>query len=189
MRLYLQAGLLLSAVSVTALFGCTRSTGVPAVTVTQVVTATPHASAEGGSDVRQMLHDAGANEASIHALAVVAQSAGYVWQSRPPTEEEAENFAYMALLECREIASGGRTWRQSFDDALSSGASGTQATTYDRVSAEQPTVPWSQTRTLSARNGAGRGTCNACWPTCLGHSRQCASERDCEEPMLRFSFS
>jgi hypothetical protein len=116
-----------AALSLLALSSCGGPAELQPPTVTQVVTVAPSSSSTDQS-VRDLLRAAGANEAAVHALAVVAQSAGYVWQSRPPTAEEADNFAYMALLECQEIASGERSWTQSLDDALQSGASTVQAT-------------------------------------------------------------
>lgn len=107
--------------------GCARSASSPAVTVTQTVAPTSSSSPDLGS-VRDQLRAVGANAAAVRALAVVARTSGYLRTSRAFTDEEADNFAYMALLECQDVASGEKTWEQSLDEAVRDGASSADAT-------------------------------------------------------------
>jgi hypothetical protein len=110
-----------------ALAGCAGSATPPPTTVTQTVVTSPGAPTASLGMVDQ-LRAAGANEASVRALAVVARRSGYMWRSRPFTSDEANTFAYMALLECREIASGERTWEESWGQAAQDDASAADAT-------------------------------------------------------------
>ena len=105
--------------------------GTPTGAVPQAATATPQASAAWpeGTDPQmgQMLAAAGISDAAIRTLAAVGQETGYLWRSRPPTDGEAQSFAYMVLLECRDVANGVKTWQDSAEEAMSTGASAADA--------------------------------------------------------------
>ena len=73
--------------------------------------------------IASALASAGVTSSDVDSLAGVAYETGYVWRSRPPTAEEKQTFAYMAVLECRQVAGGSRTWEDSAQEAVSTGAS------------------------------------------------------------------
>lgn len=67
--------------------------------------------------------DAGVTEWALTRLGDVARNAGYIPSGAPDPVEATRNFAYMAVLECRDVARGRLTWPQSYQRAVDTGAS------------------------------------------------------------------
>lgn len=83
----------------------------------------------GEGSIASALQEAGYNASDVRAVAQVGRETGYLWKSRPPTPEEEATFAYMVYLECVDVAAGDKTWEQSRDEAISTGATATDAAT------------------------------------------------------------
>ncbi len=90
------------------------------VTVTSTAAA---ASASEPQTVADALEQAGATDWSVRRLADVALATGYLPPSASRIGRDADNFAYMAVLECRDVTSGGRSWEESYQEAVDTGAS------------------------------------------------------------------
>lgn len=75
------------------------------------------------------LEEAGYTAADVRAVAVVGRETGYMWRSRPATTEEQATFAYSVYLECVDVASGEKTWDDSRSEAISTGATASEAAT------------------------------------------------------------
>lgn len=73
-------------------------------------------------ELADALAAAGIDEGTIRILGAVGTETGYLFQSRTPTYEEMQSFAFMSLLECQEVASGAKTWVDSAAEAVASGA-------------------------------------------------------------------
>lgn len=110
---------------IAAFYGEDSDSASPGSSATDGTDTAPQTSPSGEVDesVAIALRAAGVDSASARLLAVVARETGYLWQSRPPTAEEVDTFAYMAVLECRDVASGERSWADSVAEAVSTGAS------------------------------------------------------------------
>lgn len=72
--------------------------------------------------VQQALRAAGADDTEIRALGAIAYETGYAGTVAYPSNEAVESFAFIALLECREVRSGEKTWAASESEAIRTGA-------------------------------------------------------------------
>lgn len=92
--------------------------------VESVVTATEAAPTPSASDdsLERALQLAGVTEQAIGRLADVAKSTGYVSSEVTREGESGRSFAYMAVLECREVQAGDKTWEGSYEEAVTTGA-------------------------------------------------------------------
>lgn len=70
--------------------------------------------------VEAELQAAGISRKKQLRLSDVARATGYL--PRGAGEEDARRFAYMALLECRDVVSGQHTWTEVAERAVATGA-------------------------------------------------------------------
>lgn len=107
-----------------AVTACTATDPTPAATVT-VTAAPPPPSREPAGTVQQEVDAAGVTAWNQTRVIDVARRTGYL--PAGAQEQDALNFVYMAVLECRDVTSGRQSWVQSYERAVSTGARETDA--------------------------------------------------------------
>lgn len=98
----------------------------PTITITHQVPAPTPATSHDDS-IHRSLKEAGVSARAAKRLADVAKGTSYMFGSESSVGDSADSFAYMAVLECRDVQNGNKTWEASFEEAVTSGASSNDA--------------------------------------------------------------
>lgn len=77
--------------------------------------------------VSQALEEAGITESDIRALSEVGDENGFILDTRSPTWEESQEFAYMSYLTCKDVELGEDTWENVRSESESTGATMAEA--------------------------------------------------------------